>query len=87
MRGLDPRDKAARVANYMATFRSDVLALSHACGAAHPSLVKLDSFELLQGGLEGRGAQDFFGYQPGWGLPQDSDQRAISELMDQAAQS
>ncbi len=87
MRGLDPTDKAARVANYMATFRSEVLALSHACGAAHPGLVELDSFELLHGGLEGTSGREFFGYQPGWGAPSVTDQTAISELMERSLQS
>jgi hypothetical protein len=85
MRGLDPTDKAVRLANYMATFRSEVLALSHACGEAHPSLVKLDTFELLQGGLEGKNAREFFGYEPGWGFPSAQDQQGITELMGRAA--
>lgn len=86
MRGLDPSDKAARVANYMAAFRSEVLALSHACGAAHPGLVDLDCFELLQGGMQGTPGREFFDYKPGWGLPSATDQEATRELMDRATQ-
>ena len=47
VRGLDPTLKAARLANYILTLRRDVLALSHACGAPHPSLITADQLELL----------------------------------------
>jgi len=33
MRGLDPEDKSARVANYILTLRKEILHLSHACAA------------------------------------------------------
>lgn len=82
MRGLDPSSKAARVANYMATFQSDVLALSHACGVAHPGLVSLDHIELVDRGMTGAGGREFFDYELPWGLPSEADQRAITELME-----
>ena len=49
MRGLDPTDKAARCANYLATLRKELLWLSHACGYDHPSQFTIDDFAMLTG--------------------------------------
>ena len=81
MRGLDPHSKAARVANYMATFRGDVLSLAHACGVAHPGLVSLEHIELVSGGMSGIGGREFFDYELPWGLPSQADQELITEFM------
>jgi len=45
-RGLDPTDKAERVASYIRALRHDLLSLSHAIGVVHPSLVRLDQIAL-----------------------------------------
>ena len=45
-RGLDPTDKAERTAGYIRALRHDLLALSHAMGVTHPSLVRLDQIAL-----------------------------------------
>lgn len=34
--GLDPADKGARVANYSLALERDIVAMTHACGLAHP---------------------------------------------------
>lgn len=47
MRGLDPTDKSARLANYVTTLRKEVLQLCRACGVAHPADMTLDHFEVL----------------------------------------
>jgi glutamate synthase domain-containing protein 2 len=39
MRGLDPTLKSARLANYLATLRKDLIHLAHATGHTHPALV------------------------------------------------
>lgn len=49
MRGLDPTDKAARLANYLVTMRKELLRLSRACGHDHPSKVPLERMEVLSG--------------------------------------
>ena len=54
MRGLDPTLKAARAANYVLTLRKEILQLSRACGASHPSLVPKRSTELLDGAFRTR---------------------------------
>jgi glutamate synthase domain-containing protein 2 len=46
-RGLDPELKAVRLANYIVTLRKELLALSHACGATHPSLVSASEIEMI----------------------------------------
>ncbi|MDP7066030.1 MAG: FMN-binding glutamate synthase family protein [Acidimicrobiales bacterium] len=38
-RGLDPTDKAVRLANYMSGLRYELLRLSYACGVRHPALL------------------------------------------------
>jgi glutamate synthase domain-containing protein 2 len=69
VRGLDPTNKAHRLANYLVTLRKDLVRLAHATGHAHPALVPLDALELVEGPTATRSARDAFHYQPGWGLP------------------
>lgn len=47
VRGLDPTDKASRVANYLIGLRAEILKLSYACGHPHPGLVPNDTLELI----------------------------------------
>ena len=80
VRGLDPTLKAARVANYLATFRKEVLELANACGELHPALVPLDRLAILDG-FSMRSALEVFGYEPGWGLPMDEERAEIQRIM------
>jgi glutamate synthase (ferredoxin) len=75
VRGLDPTDKAVRLANYVITLRQDLTRLSHACGCIHPGLLTADHMEILDGRFGSRNVRDVFGYQPGWELPS-AEQRA-----------
>jgi glutamate synthase (ferredoxin) len=77
MRGLDPTLKSARLANYLATLRKDLLHLAHATGHAHPALVPLDAIDLVDGHAQARSARAVFGYEPGWGLPPEAEVAAI----------
>ncbi len=77
MRGLDPELKSARLANYLVSFRKELLRLSHACGLQHPTLVTTDQFEVLVDGLQSKTAAEVFDYQPEWCLPSAEDQEAI----------
>lgn len=55
MRGLDPTDKSARLANYITTLRKEVLQLCRACGVAHPSEMSLSKhFEVLENRFEAK---------------------------------
>jgi glutamate synthase domain-containing protein 2 len=69
MRGLDPTDKAARLANYIVTLRKELTLLSRACGVAHPAAITLDHFDILDDAFGARSAREVFGYRPGWGGP------------------
>jgi len=77
MRGLDPELKSARLANYLVSFRKELLRLCHACGINHPTLTTIDLFEILGQGLQSTPAADVFGYQPEWSLPSADDQEAV----------
>jgi glutamate synthase domain-containing protein 2 len=79
-RGLDPTLKAARFANYLMTFRKELLALANACGEVHPGLVGIDRLAILDG-FTAKSARDVFGYQPGWGLPTEEERAAVREIM------
>ena len=46
-RGLDPTDKATRLANYITGLRGEMLKLAHACGVVHPALVTSDMIEFF----------------------------------------
>jgi glutamate synthase (ferredoxin) len=86
MRGLDPTYKAARFANYVVTLRKEILQLSHACGMAHPALVALDAFDILDPGLGARSAPRVFGYEPDGHVRPAEERAAIEALMSPAAQ-
>lgn len=63
MRGLDPTHKAYRLANYMVTFRKELMWLARACGVDHPSKVTLEHFEILDDNFGSRPAAEVFGYR------------------------
>jgi glutamate synthase domain-containing protein 2 len=81
MRGLDPTDKAPRLANYVRTLRKELLALSHACGVAHPALVSAGQVEILDDHFRSTPVDTLFGYQPGWGLPRSAEREEIARIM------
>lgn len=81
MRGLDPTDKAARLANYITILRKEILQLCHACGVAHPAMITTDSFEILGEGFQSRSVKECFRLQGIATVPSESDRAAIEELM------
>ena len=87
VRGVDPTNKAARLANYIVTMRKDVLALSRACGVPHPSLITADQLELLDGRFGTRTIAELFGYGRGFGLPSPTDCDEVRRLMSGRANS
>lgn len=60
IRGLDPTDKAARLANYLVTLRKELCWLTEACGVHHPSELTMEHFELVEPGFRTRAVQDVF---------------------------
>ena len=85
VRGLDPTLKAARLANYVATFRKELLELSHACGEPHPALLTSDNFEVLQGNFTSTPAHELFHYETSWGRPSADDREEIRRIMENGA--
>lgn len=82
MRGLDPTDKAARLANYITMLRKEILQLCHACGVRHPALISTDSFEILNEGFQSRNVNECFRLQGIATVPSAEDRQSVSELMD-----
>ena len=81
MRGLDPENKAPRLANYVLSLRKELLSLSHACGELHPALVSAHHVEILDDHFTGTPVGQMFGYQPMWGLPKPEEREAIRAIM------
>ena len=71
MRGLDPTDKAARLANYIVTLRKKLLQLSYASGVVHPSLLTPDECEILDERFLCQAVREVFQLDDDarWGLP------------------
>lgn len=81
MRGLDPTDKSARLANYIITLRKEILQLCHAVGLEHPALVTADSFEILGENFCSRSLDETFDCVGIAATPSRQDCDAIVELM------
>ncbi|TWU45995.1 Glutamate synthase [NADPH] large chain [Novipirellula aureliae] len=79
--GLDPTDKAARMANYVVNLRKEILMLSRTMGVVHPGLVGGDHLEILNGRFGSNTLADLFDYSSGFGLPSVEDQQEITSLM------
>lgn len=84
MRGLDPTNKAARLANYMVTLRKELTRLSRASGKVHPGLITTEQVAILNEQFGVRSLREVFNYQPGWGLPSPEQARELGELMQRA---
>jgi glutamate synthase domain-containing protein 2 len=85
VRGLDPTDKAARLANYVITLRKELTRLSHACEVEHPALLTANHMEILDGNFGSRPLSEVFGYEPGWELPAEADRREVLRMMGEGA--
>ncbi len=85
MRGLDPTDKSARLANYLLTLRKEILRLCHACGVPHPSLISSRHFEILNDQFGSQTLETLFAYEKNWGVPSAADQGEIREIMARGA--
>lgn len=81
IRGLDPTDKATRLASYVATLRKELLRLSRAAGVDHPGLLDSEHMEILDGQFGSRTLRDVFGYRAGWEFPSEADVAAVLPLM------
>lgn len=83
-RGLVVDRAGARLTNYVAGLRAELLRLAHTCGVEHPALVPHEQIELLHGELT-HTAAEVFGYRAGWGLPAQADRDAVVGIMAELA--
>ncbi|MDH3745154.1 MAG: FMN-binding glutamate synthase family protein [Acidobacteriota bacterium] len=81
MRGLDRQSKAARLANYIVALRKELSQLTRACGLAHPALMTLAHFDVLDDRFGRRPASEVFGYSADCCLPGADDREALKEIM------
>jgi glutamate synthase domain-containing protein 2 len=65
-RGLDPTDKSARLANYVSALRHELVRLSNAMGAEHPSLVDPSQVEIRLEANHVKPVREPYGYHPAW---------------------
>jgi hypothetical protein len=78
---VDPTLKSARLANYVITLRKELLALSRACGVAHPALISADHLELVDGRYGSKTVAELFGYGNGVGMPSATDAAHAARMM------
>jgi hypothetical protein len=70
-----------RFANYIRSLRMEVLTLARAMGHAHPSLVRRDQFEVLDGRVGSATLDSVFGLAAGWGELSAADAAEVTALM------
>jgi glutamate synthase domain-containing protein 2 len=80
-RGLDPRLKSVRAANYIKTLRRDLMKVAEACGVEHPGLISTAAVEILDGRTASTPLHEVYGYDRDWGLPSEEDRREIVRIM------
>lgn len=65
--GLDPVSKADRCAQYLRTFRKELVKVSESVGVAHPGLITAEDVDVFRGDYEARSLRTVYGYEDGWG--------------------
>lgn len=81
MRGVDPATKSGRTANYLTALRRDLLKLSDALAVAHPALATTDDIDVLRADGTFTTLTEAIGYEPGWGIPSETDRSEITRIM------
>lgn len=82
VRGLDPDDKAPRAANYLKSWRREMLKLAEACGVEHPGLMSGEMIDILLGTRQATPLWQAVGYEdPAWSLPSPQQQQELRRLM------
>lgn len=81
VRGLEPTDKATKLANYLVGLRGEILKLSHACGVIHPALVTPAMIELIDEPYNSRTLADLFEIDGNLPSITPDQQQAIHDVM------
>lgn len=69
------------MANYIATLRAELLALSRSCGVTHPALVTPGHIEIVADRYRADRVGDVFGYAADWPLLSAARHADIQALM------
>lgn len=86
-RGLDPTLKSVRAANYLRSWRREMLKLSEACGVEHPALISGEMVDILLGTRQRTPLWQVAGYDdPTWGMPSVAQQEQVLAIMAGAPQ-
>jgi glutamate synthase domain-containing protein 2 len=65
--GLDPVSKAERCAQYLRTFRNELVKVSESVGVAHPGLITANDVDIFSGDYQAQSLRAVYGYKDGWG--------------------
>jgi len=79
--GLDPTLKSERCAQYIRTFRKEMVKVSESVGVAHPGLITADDVDIMCGDYEARSLRSVYGYKSGWGSLSSALAEEITDLM------
>ena len=82
-RGVDPENKANRLAAYVTALRAEILSLSRTCGVAHPALVSPDHLEIIDERFGSNGVRELFGYEEEWGTHPLGELEGLLEAIDE----
>ena len=82
MRGLDPKLKSARAANYVRALRGEMLSLSRAAGVNHPALITPEHIEIVAERYQSHPMGEVFGYDPKWRTFTPQRRQEIETLID-----
>ncbi len=66
-RGLEPVSKGERCAQYLRTFRAEMVKVTESVGVAHPGLITPDDVDVLSGDFSAQSLREVYGYAEGWG--------------------
>ncbi len=80
-RGVDPVSKGHRCAQYIRTFRHEMVKVTEAVGVAHPGLITADDIDVFCGDYEARTLREVYDYRPGWGTLGPELATQITDLM------
>ena len=80
-RGLEPDSKAERCAQYVRTFRKELIKVSESVGVAHPGLITAEDVDIFRGDYEAQSLRAVYGYKDGWGSLGPGIAEEITQLM------
>jgi glutamate synthase domain-containing protein 2 len=79
--GLDPTLKSVRCAQYVKTFRKELVKVAEAVGVAHPGLITAEDVDVFRGDYEASSLRAVYDYKDGWGQLGPHLVRDVTELM------